>query len=79
MNQFTSLYEPSDKTVQLFDQMVIVPAWSQYIATDKWGDVYAFVEEPEEDDGRWISYSTKELIGTVKPFPEWQNSLISLH
>lgn len=78
MTQFISLYQPADKTVQLFDQMIVIPAWSRHIATDKWGNVYAFTEQPYEDDGRWISHSTKELIGNVQPFPEWQNSLISL-
>ncbi len=79
MLNFKPVYEPADKIVPLFNEFVIIPAWSKYIAVDKFGDVYSFVEKPYEDDGRWCSDgSSKELIGTVSPFPEWENSLIEL-
>ncbi len=78
MSKFKTLYDPADKVVSIFNQRTIVPSWTNFVAVDSDGLVYAFSDKPSIDENEWVSDFTCELIGSFDSYPDWKNSLHSL-
>lgn len=58
------------------NQLVHIPEWANWIATDKNGGVYAYAERPVVfmEDRRWYSDARSERLAYLKDQAEqWQN------
>lgn len=65
----------STKIVKYIGVYWEVPSWTNYIATDEDGEIFAYKDCPYIEYGQWQSDNSGKNIGVIEFTGDWKESL----
>lgn len=67
------------KQVDYFGISLYVPSWTNYLATDSDGEVWAFSKNPEVEGKNWVLsgvYEAEHVANVDLEGEDWKNTLV---